>query len=76
MFVSTNTTIAGAFERVKAGFTCMQDTEGLWSIPMTQGASRSSIRLNGRKQCLVTESQPGTIPTKVKVYLESWTLLL
>jgi len=74
MFVSTNTVISGAHQRVKVGFTCMQDSKGHWLIPMTQGISRSSIRLDKRTQYLVTESMPGTIPTRVKVYLESWTL--
>ncbi|PKG73043.1 hypothetical protein CXF86_19745 [Shewanella sp. GutCb] len=74
MFISTHTTISGAHERVKAGFTCMQNSKDHWNIPMSQGVSRSSIRLDKRKQYLVTESMPGTIPTRVKVYLESWTL--
>jgi len=74
MFVSTHTTISGAFQRVKAGFACMKNADGKWHISMSNGSSRSSIRLYECKQGLVRESLPGTVPTRVKVYLESWTL--
>ncbi|MDD1794626.1 hypothetical protein LRP50_15945, partial [Enterovibrio sp. ZSDZ42] len=72
--VSTKTTINGAHERVKAGFTIMQQKEGVWLIPMQNGISSTSIRLSKREQVLVTESVSGTIPTRVKVLLESWEL--
>ncbi len=70
MFVTTHTTASN--DHVKAGFTFFQTSDGKWDIPMHNGSSRTGIRLDGRKQALVTESPPGTTPSRVKVYLESW----
>lgn len=72
--VSTHTITSGAYERVKAGFSVMQTYDGRWHIPMSNGNSRTSIRLYKREQSLITESLPGTVPIRVKVYLESWAL--
>ena len=72
-FVNTRATVSGAQQRVKAGFTCMKQND-LWVIHSNNGTSRCGIRLNGRQQNLVTESLPGTIPIRVQVFMESWTL--
>jgi len=70
--VDTETVVNGAIERVKAGFTLMKKN-GRWDIQMKNGISRTSIRLNGNEQYLIIESLPNTIPTRVQVFLESWT---
>lgn len=72
-FVNTRTTVSGAEQRVKAGFTCMKQGDH-WVIHTNNGTSRCGIRLKGRQQTLVTESQPDTIPIRAQVFLESWTL--
>ena len=72
-FVNTRTTVSGAQQRVKAGFTCMKQGD-LWVIHTNNGTSRCGMRLHGRQQTLVTESLPDTIPIRVQVFLESWTL--
>jgi hypothetical protein len=70
--VDTETVVNGAIERVKAGFTLMKKN-GRWDIQMKNGISRTGIRLNGNEQNLIIESLPNTIPTRVQVFLESWT---
>ena len=73
--VNTKTVISGAAGRVKAGFTCLKNNDR-WVLHMDRSGleSKCGIRLDGKKQRLIVQSLPETIPVQVRVYIDSWTI--